>query len=91
MIFVAVLAFSAANAGAATNDDSYVGAEVLSATATNTAAVPEAAAVKSATVSNSALAFTGSDALGLTIIIAAGQGKVVSFDHVYPTIADKPK
>ena len=68
MIFVAVLAFSAANAGAATNDDSYVGAEVLSATATNTAAVPEAAAVKSATVSNSALAFTGSDALGLTII-----------------------
>ncbi|QIG42123.1 hypothetical protein G5V58_04470 [Nocardioides anomalus] len=30
-------------------------------------------------------------ALGLTIIIAAGQGKVVSFDHVYPTIVDKPK
>jgi succinate dehydrogenase/fumarate reductase cytochrome b subunit len=29
-------------------------------------------------------------ALGLTIIIAAGQGKVVSFDHVYPTIVDKP-
>ncbi|CAN5543894.1 hypothetical protein BH10ACT3_BH10ACT3_22950 [soil metagenome] len=68
MIFVAVLAFSAANAGAATNDDAYVGAEVLSATATNSAAAPQAAAVKSATVSNSALAFTGSDALGLTII-----------------------
>jgi hypothetical protein len=30
-------------------------------------------------------------ALGLTIIIAAGQGKIVSFDHVYPTIVDKPK
>jgi hypothetical protein len=30
-------------------------------------------------------------ALGLTIIMAAGQGKVVSFDHVYPTIVDKPK
>jgi succinate dehydrogenase/fumarate reductase cytochrome b subunit len=30
-------------------------------------------------------------ALGLTIIIAAGQGKVVSFDHGYPTIVDKPK
>jgi len=30
-------------------------------------------------------------ALGLTIILAAGQGKVVSFDHVYPTIVDKPK
>ena len=29
-------------------------------------------------------------ALGLTIIVAAGQGKVVSFDHVYPTIVDKP-
>ena len=29
--------------------------------------------------------------LGLTIIIAAGQGKIVSFDHVYPTIVDKPK
>ena len=33
----------------------------------------------------------GGIALGLTIIIAAGQGKVVSFDHVYPTIVDKPK
>lgn len=30
-------------------------------------------------------------ALGLTIILAAGQGKVVSFDHVYPNIVDKPK
>jgi hypothetical protein len=30
-------------------------------------------------------------ALGLTIIIAAGQGKIVSFDRVYPTIVDKPK
>lgn len=29
--------------------------------------------------------------LGLTIIIATGLGKVVSFDHVYPTIVDKPK
>jgi hypothetical protein len=29
-------------------------------------------------------------ALGLTIIIAAGQGKIVSFDHVFPTIVDKP-
>ena len=29
--------------------------------------------------------------LGLTIILAAGQGKIVSFDHVYPTIVDKPK
>jgi hypothetical protein len=33
----------------------------------------------------------GGIALGLTIILAAGQGKVVSFDHVYPTIVDKPK
>jgi len=30
-------------------------------------------------------------ALGLTIIVAAGQGKVLSFQHVYPTIVDKPK
>jgi hypothetical protein len=30
-------------------------------------------------------------ALGLTIIVAAGQGKVVSFDHGYPTIVAKPK
>jgi hypothetical protein len=30
-------------------------------------------------------------AVGLTIILAAGQGKVVSFEHVYPTIIDKPK
>ena len=30
-------------------------------------------------------------ALGLTIIIATGQGKVVSFDHVYPTIVDEPE
>jgi hypothetical protein len=30
-------------------------------------------------------------ALGLTVLIAAGLGKVVSFDHVYPTIVDKPK
>jgi hypothetical protein len=29
--------------------------------------------------------------LGLTIIIATGLGKVVSFDHVYPTLVDKPK
>jgi hypothetical protein len=29
--------------------------------------------------------------LGLTTIIAAGQGKIVSYDHVYPTIVDKPK
>jgi hypothetical protein len=30
-------------------------------------------------------------ALGLTVLIAAGQGKVVSFDNGYPTIIDKPK
>ena len=30
-------------------------------------------------------------ALGLTIIIATGQGKIVSFDHIYPTLVDKPK
>jgi succinate dehydrogenase/fumarate reductase cytochrome b subunit len=30
-------------------------------------------------------------ALGLFVIVAAGQGKVVSFDHGYPTIVDKPK
>ncbi|MCZ4497656.1 MAG: hypothetical protein JWQ74_209 [Marmoricola sp.] len=29
--------------------------------------------------------------LGLTVIVAAGQGKVVSFDHVYPVITDKSK
>jgi hypothetical protein len=29
-------------------------------------------------------------ALGLTYIIASGQGKVLSFDHGYPTLAPKP-
>jgi hypothetical protein len=29
--------------------------------------------------------------LGLTIIIATGMGKVVSFEHIYPTLIDKPK
>lgn len=33
----------------------------------------------------------GGIALGLTVIVSAGQGKVVSFEHVYPTIIDKPK
>jgi hypothetical protein len=28
-------------------------------------------------------------ALGITVVIAAGAGKMVSFDHVYPTIVDK--
>ena len=28
-------------------------------------------------------------ALGLTVIIAAGFGKQVSFEHVYPTLVDK--
>ena len=28
-------------------------------------------------------------ALGLTVIIATGFGKVVSFDHVFPTLVDK--
>ena len=37
------------------------------------------------------LVVLGGIALGLTIILAAGQGKVVSFEHVYPTIIDKPK
>ena len=29
-------------------------------------------------------------ALGLTYIVAAGQGKVLSFDHGYPTLVPKP-
>ena len=29
--------------------------------------------------------------LGLTMIVATGMGKVVTFDHVYPTLIDKPK
>lgn len=29
-------------------------------------------------------------AIGITIIVAAGFGKVVSFDHIYPTLVDKP-
>jgi hypothetical protein len=37
------------------------------------------------------LAVLAGIALGLTTIIAAGQGKIVSYDHVYPTIVDKPK
>jgi hypothetical protein len=28
-------------------------------------------------------------AVGLTYIVASGQGKVLSFDHVYPTLAPK--
>ena len=28
-------------------------------------------------------------ALGITVIVAAGFGKVVSFDHVYPTLVPK--
>lgn len=29
-------------------------------------------------------------ALGITVVVASGFGKVVSFDHVYPTLMDKP-
>ena len=28
-------------------------------------------------------------ALGLTYVVAAGQGKILSFDHVYPTLVPK--
>jgi succinate dehydrogenase/fumarate reductase cytochrome b subunit len=28
-------------------------------------------------------------ALGITIVVASGFGKVVSFEHVYPTLIDK--
>ena len=28
-------------------------------------------------------------ALGITIIVASGFGKAVSFDHIYPTIVGK--
>lgn len=28
-------------------------------------------------------------ALGITIVVASGFGKVVSFDHVFPTLMDK--
>ena len=37
------------------------------------------------------LVVLGGIVLGLTIILAAGQGKIVSFDQGYPTIVDKPK
>ena len=29
-------------------------------------------------------------ALGITIVVAAGMGKMVSFEHVFPTIVPKP-
>jgi hypothetical protein len=29
-------------------------------------------------------------ALGIAIVVAAGMGKVVSFEHVYPTFVPKP-
>jgi hypothetical protein len=28
-------------------------------------------------------------ALGITVIVASGFGKLVSFDHIYPTLVDK--
>ncbi len=28
--------------------------------------------------------------VGLLVIIGAGQGKIVSFEHVFPTLVDKP-
>jgi hypothetical protein len=28
-------------------------------------------------------------ALGLTYVVASGQGKMLSFDHVYPTLVPK--
>jgi hypothetical protein len=28
-------------------------------------------------------------ALGITVIVASGFGKMVSFDHVFPTLVDK--
>ncbi len=37
------------------------------------------------------LVIAGAVALGITIIAAAGMGKVVSFDHIIPTIVSKPK
>jgi len=35
------------------------------------------------------LVVLGGVALGLTYVIASGQGKVLSFDHVYPTLVPK--
>ena len=29
-------------------------------------------------------------ALGITVIVSSGLGKMVSFEHVYPTVVDKP-
>jgi hypothetical protein len=29
-------------------------------------------------------------ALGITYIVASGVGKALSFEHVYPTLTDKP-
>ena len=70
-----MLAFSATSAGAQ-SDDSYVGAEVKSATLIRTADPVVAASVKSSAVSNDALAFTGSDALtvGLVGVVAIMAG-----------------
>lgn len=72
LVLVGVLAFSATSAGAQ-SDDSYVGAEVKSATLIRTAEPVVAASVKS---SNEALAFTGSDALtvGLVGVVAIMAG-----------------
>ncbi|HPB71984.1 MAG TPA: hypothetical protein PLX71_03300 [Phycicoccus sp.] len=37
------------------------------------------------------LAIVGGVALGITIIVAAGLGKAVSFEHVIPLLVDKKK
>lgn len=36
-------------------------------------------------------AVLGAIALGITIIVASGFGKVVTFDHIFPMIVDKKK
>lgn len=28
--------------------------------------------------------------VGILVIVAAGMGKIVSFEHIFPTLADKP-
>ncbi len=65
LVLVAVLSLGVGTAAAQEND-SYVGAEVESATLIRPSAAP--AAANSAAVSNSSLAFTGSDAATLALI-----------------------
>jgi len=81
-VFVAVMAFTTASAGAQ-SDDAYVGAQVESSTQLNTEAptAAPAAAVRGTSAANSTLAFTGGDVLAVALVggvaVAAGASLLV--------------